>query len=213
MATLRFFHDFASPFSYLASTQVEQLSREENAVLHWHPMLLGAIFKEHGGPMVPLHTFSQAKRAYYGRDLDRCARFHGVPFQFPSRFPMNTITGLRLVLAAEQLVSGERAVALTHRIYRAYWVEDRDIASTDELASLAADVDLEPAELIAATREPAIKQALFDRTGAALAAGVFGAPSFLIEESKELVWGQDRLPLVRWLLAEAGGRPRAERTP
>jgi 2-hydroxychromene-2-carboxylate isomerase len=40
-----------------------------------------------------------------------------------------------------------------------------------------------------------VKKELVDATQAAVTAGVFGAPTWVVD-GKELFWGQDRIPLV-----------------
>ncbi|MBT6432110.1 MAG: 2-hydroxychromene-2-carboxylate isomerase, partial [Deltaproteobacteria bacterium] len=81
-----FYFDYSSPFAYLGSTQVPRLASEFNAHAVLKPVLLGAIFKAIGTPMVPVMTFPDVKRNYYGKDLDRWAEHWGVPFKFTTRF-------------------------------------------------------------------------------------------------------------------------------
>lgn len=198
MSTVRLFHDFSSPFSYLASTQIESLCQRCSAQLVWHPMLLGALFKAVGTPNVPLLDMPPAKQQFARLDMQRFADYYGVPLRFPSRFPMRTVEALRLVIAAEQHASAASAVSMTHRLYRAYWAEDRDLADREVLIALCGDCGLDPA-LVDQSSAPEIKQSLFSNTEAAVDAGVFGAPTFVIDD-RDLIWGQDRLPLVEWML-------------
>ena len=127
-------------------------------------------------------------------DMKRWAAHWGVPFNFPSRFPMNTVKALRAYLA----LPDARRAAFAHATFSAYWSEDRDIADDAVLASLIGDgADV----VLARTQAPEIKEALIQSTARAAAAGVFGAPAWVIDES-ELYWGQDRMVLVeRALLA------------
>ncbi|MCA9669302.1 MAG: 2-hydroxychromene-2-carboxylate isomerase [Myxococcales bacterium] len=193
---LRFYHDFSSPFSYLGSTQVEALAERCDLELRWHPILLGAVFKQIGTADVPLLAMSSAKQRVYGADMQRFADLYGVPFSFPTRFPMRTVTALRLLLAAPAEGQGK----LAHRIYRAFWAEDRDISDSALLVSLADEVGLDGKQLLERTGEPAIKQALFENTEQAVKAGVFGVPTFVLDEdASTLVWGQDRIALVEWM--------------
>ncbi|HUQ05006.1 MAG TPA: DsbA family protein [Kofleriaceae bacterium] len=186
--------DYSSPFAYLAATQIEALAARAGAThaLRWRPMLLGALFRDLGTPDVPLFAMPDAKRAYVSREIGRWAKWWGVDFRFPSRFPMRTVAPLRLTLLA-----GEHAPALVARIFRAYWVEDRNIADDDVLRELCADAGVDPA-LVARTGEPDVKQALVDATAEARAAGVFGAPTCIVHGAggPQLFWGQDRLELV-----------------
>jgi 2-hydroxychromene-2-carboxylate isomerase len=186
--TLELYWDFSSPFAYLGSTQAAALARRTGATLIWRPMLLGGLFKLIGQVDVPLNTWSPAKRAYYFEDMKRWAEHWGVPFRFPSRFPMNTVRALRAWLALPE----DRRDAFREAAFRAYWVEDRDLADEGVLRELlgpGAD------EVLARTQAPEIKQALIDATQRAVDAGVFGAPTWVVD-GRELFWGQDRIPLV-----------------
>lgn len=200
---LDFWFDYASPFAYLASTQIVRVAAAAGAELRWRPMLLGALFKAIGTPDVPLFAMPEAKRRYVTGELDRWARWWGVPLRFPRRFPMRTVTALRLTLLA-----GERAPALIARLFAAAWVEDRDLADPAELRALAADVGVDPARVDDAAA-PAAKAALHDATAQAVDAGVFGAPTTIVHgpDGPMAFWGQDRLELVAAALR--GWRPRA----
>ncbi|MFZ5476394.1 MAG: 2-hydroxychromene-2-carboxylate isomerase [Myxococcota bacterium] len=179
--TVEFFFDFSSPYAYLASTQVDRLDAE----VTWRPMLLGAVFQAVGTHDVPLFSFSEPKRRHAIADFSRWASRWGADFTFASRFPLRTVTPLRAFLAHPD------PVPFAHRVFRAAWVEDRDVADRAVLADLGASP-----EVLAADR----KQALFDATAYALGHGVFGAPAFLVD-GKWLFWGQDRLQLVERVLA------------
>jgi 2-hydroxychromene-2-carboxylate isomerase len=186
--TLDFYWDFSSPFAYLGSTQAEALAARTGATLRSRPMLLGAVFKAIGQVDVPIMSWSDAKRSYYFQDMMRWAEHWGVPFRFPSKFPMNSVKALRCWLALEE----SRRAAFMAATFRAYWAEGRDIsddATLRELVGTGAD------EVLARTQTQEIKDALFAATKRAIDAGVFGAPTWIVDE-KELFWGQDRIVLV-----------------
>ncbi len=179
-----FFYDFSSPFSYLASTQIEDLAARHGALVDWRPILLGGLFRSLGAPMVPIQAYSEAKRRHTRDDL--------VP-----------VTALRLAL-----LSGERVAALSHALFRAYWVEDGDLNDPAVLETALRRAGLDPA-LLDRVGEPEIKQRLIENTQGALQAGVFGAPSFLVQlhhGPPQLFFGQDRLLFVEKAL-ERGTAP------
>jgi 2-hydroxychromene-2-carboxylate isomerase len=185
-----FFYDFSSPYSYLGSTQIERVARERGARVRWRPFLLGALFKAIGTPVVPIQAASEPKRRYLSRDALDWAEYWGVPLRWPSRFPMRTVLPLRLVLAVGE---AERP-ALSHAIYRAFWADDLDISDPSVLARFC-----DAGALDRAQNDPAVKQALVDATDQAIAAGLCGAPSFLVGD--QLFWGQDRMAMVSQSLA------------
>jgi 2-hydroxychromene-2-carboxylate isomerase len=188
MNTLEIYWDFSSPFAYLGSTQAVKLAERTGATLVWRPMLLGGVFKAIGQADVPLFTWSDAKKKYYFEDMHRWAEYWGVPFKFPTRFPMGSLKAMRTYLALPE----PRRAAFREATFRAYWAEDRDIADDAVLREL---VGAEADDVLARTQDPAVKKELVDATQAAVAAGVFGAPTWVVD-GKELFWGQDRIPLV-----------------
>ena len=197
--TLEVYWDFSSPFAYLGVTQARALAARTGAKLLWRPMLLGGLFKTIGQVTVPLHTWSEAKQRYYRKDLDRWAAHWNVPFRWPSRFPMASLKAMRSWIAIEDEGQRERFMSAT---FRAYWAEDRDIADDAVLARLLGEAGADPTATAARTQEPDVKQALIAGTDAAAKAGVFGAPTWVVDGT-QLFWGQDRIPLVERALVAA----------
>lgn len=202
MKEVSFFFDFSSPFAYLASTQIESVAARAGASVRYRPFLLGALFKALGGPDVPLFSMPPVKQRHARDDMFRWADFHGVPLKFPTRFPMNTVKALRMIL---QLPEPQRA-PLLHAIFAAYWTNDRDINDDAELVELATSVGLDGANLVAGTKDDAVKAQLKSATDEAVKLGLFGAPTFMVGDL--LFWGQDRLAFVEKALQ--GWRPRGE---
>jgi 2-hydroxychromene-2-carboxylate isomerase len=192
--TLEAYWDFSSPFAYLGMTQAEALAARTGATLVSRPMLLGGLFRSIGQGDVPLASMSPAKQKHMGNDMVRWAARWGVPFRFPSRFPMTTVKALRAYLALPEA----RQRGFRDRTFRAYWAEDRDIADDAVLADLIGEG---AADVLGRTQSPEIKQGLIAATQHAVDAGVFGAPTWVVD-GKELFWGQDRLPLVERALRD-----------
>jgi len=186
--TLEVYWDFSSPFAYLGYMQARALAERTGATLVQRPMLLGAVFKQIGQPLVPLTTWPAPKQAYYVEDMTRSAVAAGLPFKFPSRFPMNSIKALRAYLALPE----ERRDLFAQATFRAYWADDRDIADDAVLSDLIGDG---ASAVLECTQAPEVKKALADATTRAISAGVFGAPTWVIDE-QDLYWGQDRAVLV-----------------
>jgi 2-hydroxychromene-2-carboxylate isomerase len=193
-APIEFYFDFTSPYAYLASTQIEALAGRFGRTVAYRPVLLGAIFKTTGG--VPL-VDAPLKGDYSRRDMERSARYLGVPFRMPSTFPVGTVNAARALLWLQAQGSG-KSVSWVHRVFRAYFAEDRNISDAAVLGELAAELGIDPAALAAGTQEPAIKDKLKTLNEQALARGVFGAPYIVVDG--EPFWGADRLPqIARWL--------------
>jgi 2-hydroxychromene-2-carboxylate isomerase len=200
--TVDVYFDVSSPFAYLALTQVPALIRA-GATVRLVPILLGALFRDIGQANVPLFAMPPPKTKYVGLEMSRWARWWGVPFVSPSKFPQRTVTAQRLaLLAAERSVDDGMRMAIA--LGRAMWAEQRDLEDDATLRALLAAEGF-PLEWLAATQDPRVKQALADNTARAQAANVFGVPTFVVDE-KYLFWGQDRLELVAKALA--GWKPK-----
>lgn len=193
---LVFFYDFSSPYAYLAATQITALAEHCGAIVDWRPILLGGLFRSIGTPMVPLESYSQPKQRFVREDLARWARYYDEPFHFQSRFPVQTVTALRLALLAGDGDSEERA-RLSLALFRCCWAQDEDINEPAVLTRVLQEVGL-PVELLARCSEPEVKAALHKNTAEAEALGVFGVPSFLVSQPAldALFFGQDRLHFV-----------------
>ena len=194
-----FFYDFASPFAYLASTQIEALAARSGAIVDWQPILLGGLFRSIGTPIVPIATYPDAKRRHSIEDMTRWAHHYGEPFHFPSRFPMTTVTALRLVLLA-----GDRIAALSQALFRAYWAADEDLEDPATLERALATCGL-PTELLGRVAEPAVKDQLRKNTEDAVRLGVFGVPTFHVTQHHGpplCFFGQDRLLFVEKALRD-----------
>lgn len=188
--SVRFFHDFSSPFSYLASTQIDAIAARHDASVEWSPILLGGLFRTIGTPNVPLLAMSKAKQAYVHRDMRAWASWWGVPFSFPTVFPIRTVLPLRVAIAEP---------AATAHLYRALWVEDRNIGDPEVVASVLFGAGLDAEALLQAATDPIIKGQLRSNTEDAQAAGACGVPTFAVDGA--LIWGQDRLDYLEAVLA------------
>ena len=195
---IRFHFDFSSPYGYLASERIEALAARHGRAVDWRPMLLGAAFKVAGTQ--PL-TSIPLKGDYARRDLPRTARFHGIEFRMPSTFPIATQAPARIVVWQRSVDPGGCA-AIVHALYRAYFIEDRDISNADIAAEVASTTGASRDGARAATDDPAIKDALRRDVDAAIAAGVFGSPFVFVDD--EPFWGFDRFEQVDRWLAQGG---------
>ena len=181
-----------SPWSYLGHARLVDLlarSRREVAVL---PVDYGRIFPQSGG--LPLAKRAPQRQAYRLVELKRFAEHLGLALNpQPRYFPVDATPSARLITAVAQQDGMAAAMALAGAVLAACWREERDIASEGTLAELLAETDLPPERLAAA--HAADTRARYDaHTQAALDAGVFGAPTYVVDG--ELFWGQDRLDFV-----------------
>ena len=190
-----FYFDFSSPYGFLASEKIEALAAKHGRGVAWHPILLGVIFKQTGA--VPLTTVP-LKGDYSRRDMARSARFHGIAgFRMPSTFPIATQAPARIALWVRSQDAALTSKVI-HALYRAFFVEDRNISDADTAADVAGTAGVDRTSARAAVDDTAMKDALRRENELAIAAGVCGSP-FIVVDS-EPFWGVDHLDQVdRWL--------------
>jgi carboxymethylenebutenolidase len=191
--TIDYFLAPQSPWTYLGHRRFVDIARRAGATVRVRPMDLGAkVFPVSGG--VPLPQRAPQRQAYRLLELERFRRFLGMPMNVKPRFfPVAADPAARLIVATDRALGPAAALELTGRILAACWAEERDIASADTLAALLAEAGLE-AGLLAASQASEVQAAYEAHTQAAIEAGVFGAPSYVI--GGEIFWGQDRLDFV-----------------
>lgn len=189
-----FYFEFSSPYGYIASQLAEDFEKRVGRPLKWRPMLLGPVFKITGqAPLVDIPL----KGEYSKRDFTRTARLHKVPYKHPEKFPINTVAGCRAFYWADDQ-DAAKARALAKALYRAYFVEGKDISAVPSVIEAARTVGLDGAKLASALEDPALKARTFKEVEAAIAAGVFGSPFFIVDG--EPFWGVDRMPMIEdWI--------------
>lgn len=192
---IEFYFDFSSPYSYIASEQIEALAARYGQTVEYKPLLLGAVFKASGG--APLTDLYGPKARYAVRDFARSAHHAGVPYRQPSRFPIASLAAKRSVVWLQQH-RPELTAPFIHAVYRAFFVDDRDISDPTVVGDIARAVGIDAQELAAGIQQPEIKDRLRAQVDQAIEAGFFGAPTIIVDG--ELFWGNDRMPQIeRWL--------------
>ena len=191
---IEFYFDFSSPYGYLASRKIDELAAQYGREVIWRPFLLGVAFKATGMtplPQVPI------KGAYHLRDFPRSAKFHGVEFRQPTRFPIPTVAPAR----AFYWLDGKdpaRAKLLARALYRAYFVDDVDISDAEKTIVVGASLGLPAPELKSGINDPSVKERTKAEVERAISRGAFGSPYIIVDG--EPFWGADRLDQIeRWL--------------
>ena len=190
MKNLEFFWDAASPYTYLASTQIPKIRERTNAQIVIRPFLLGGVFKSTGNEM-PAEI--PAKATWMLDDLKRWSQHYGVEMKMPITevaFPVRSITAMRAASAVDDADS-ERFM---HAIMAAYWARGVDIGDPTNLSNAISEAGFDAEKLMAATQDQAIKDKLRATTDEAVHRGAFGAPAMFV--GKAHFWGNDRLHFV-----------------
>ncbi len=187
--TVEFYFDVGSPTAYLAHKRLQQLRAQYGLELRYMPMLLGGVFKASGNTS-PIAIPAKGKYMLE-QDLPRFAARYGVPLSFNPHFPINTLNLMRAAIAAQQLGCDD---AYLDRVFDAIWVEKKNMGDAAVVEQVLADAGLDAGALIARSQDPAVKAELVANTEAAVARGVFGAPTLFMDGA--MYFGQDRLDFI-----------------
>ena len=193
-APIDFYFEFSSPYGYIASQLVDELAQRVGRPVTWRPMLLGPVWKITGqAPLVDIPM----KGDYSRRDFARSARLHKVAYRHPGKFPIGTVAGLRTFYWTHDR-DPKQAQSFAKALYRAYFADGRDISAAPEVIEVAKACGVDAAALAGALEDPAVKERAKREVEAAIGAGVFGSPFFVVDG--EPFWGVDRMPMLeQWI--------------
>ena len=181
MKRVTFWLDFISPYAYLAFERLPQALAGISHVVEYRPVLFAAMLQHHAhkGP-----AEIEPKRAWTFRHVHWLAARHGVPMDTPAQHPFNPLPLLRLA----QACGPNRRVV--EAIFRHAWRGGADAVDPARLAALQAELapSVDPTDV-------AVKAALKSNTDDAIARGVFGVPSFGLDDGR-MFWGLDALPML-----------------
>lgn len=179
--------EFGSNYSYLSVMRIEQEAAVRGVRVVWRPFLLGPIFKAMGWDSSPF-VLQKAKGDYVWQDMPRQCRKYGLPWQQPSQFPRRALLPMRVALLGEEQ---PWMAEYCRRVMRMNFGEDRDIDNPEAVREALEGLGVSVDELLREAASDEVKQRLRERTEAAAARGIFGAPTFFVRG--ERYWGNDRL--------------------
>lgn len=191
-AHVDYFFSVASPWTFLGSQRFIDMAHRTGATVKVRPMDFSRVMAAAGG--LPYQQRPVQRASYRQDDLARWRRRLGIPLTLePAFYPVDRTPASLAVIAARH-IGQHAALVLSHAVLRAIWQEDLDIASWELLESLADASGLNGAALMDTARTPEIAEAFRQDTEAAIAACVFGAPTWVVDG--ERFWGQDRLDFL-----------------
>jgi 2-hydroxychromene-2-carboxylate isomerase len=193
MPSIRFYFDYESPNAYLAWTQLPKLAGRHRVTVEPIPILYAALLDAHGqlGP-----GEEPAKGRWMGKNLLRKAALLGIPLNPPAFLPFNPLLALRVSMTP---LARDSRGALIDALFQAVWVRGLHVSDATVVESVANEIGLPGAALVAQAHTPEIKRQLRTQTDEAIAQGVFGVPSMLVAD--ELFWGYDDFPYLELFLA------------
>ena len=187
-----------SPWAYLGSQRFAAMAKKYGADVTIWPVDFGSVFAVSGG--LPLPKRAPQRQAYRMMELKRWREHTGVKLNLePKFFPSNEVPAAKCVIALREQGRMADAIAVAHAVMSALWTEDKNTGDPATLKSIIAGCGLDADAVIAASEAPGPADKREEYTKHAIAQGVFGAPSFVIDG--EIFWGQDRLDFVDRRLA------------
>ena len=187
-----------SPWAYLGHQRFQNILKKSGASVRVMPFDLGGkVFPISGG--LPLGQRAPQRQAYRLTELERFSKWLGAPLHLkPTFFPVSGDDAAKLIIAVDMAMGADAAMNISGAILSAVWSQQRNIADEKTLAELLHEQHL-PVACLEQTYSQAVHERYESYTQMAIDAGVFGAPSYVLDG--EIFWGQDRLDFVERALA------------
>ena len=183
-----FFFDFASPYTFIAHKKIIQFEKEKTINVKYKPVLLGGLLKLAG---IKANADIPIKARYMIRDCKISAEKNNIVFKFNNYFPILTLNLMRCVIVAENKGFERNFI---NKVFEAIWIDGLNLNDSSILEKLLKNLEINPKAFLADASDQKIKDDLKKRTEEAFSKGVFGTPSFIV--NNKLFWGQDRLEFV-----------------
>ena len=195
--TIDYYFTPQSPWTYLGHQRFSDIAEAVKATVRIFPVDLGQVFPVSGG--LPLGKRAPQRQAYRLVEMQRYSDYLKAPLNLkPAYFPVSGDDAARLIIAVDQLDGIRAAMQLGGAVFRAVWAQERHIADEKVLAEILTECGL-PAARLEQSHSQSVQERYEANTRQAIDAGVFGAPSYVIDG--EIFWGQDRLDFVERRLA------------
>ena len=180
-----FYFDFVSPYAFISFQQIKKIKFEQGFKFKLKPILLGGLHNLH---KITAPAFVPAKARFMIRDCKMVSDKYKISFKFNSYFPIKTVSLMRGVLIAE-----EDGVANEYidKIFEALWISGLNLNDQTIIDKVLKNLDINPKTFALRLSNQNIKDELKKRTQDAFEKGIFGAPTFFV--NNKVFWGQDRL--------------------
>ncbi len=190
--TIELIFDFVSPNAYLIWQPLNDLAEKHGATIEITPVFLGGMHKLTGNaPPFVRDAEVKGKNDYAMLEMNRFIARHALTkFRMNPKFPFNTITLQRMLIALEP----EKRAGFIATLLPAIWEQGLDVTDSETLGKILQDGGFDVQELATKTQDPAIKQALIDNTENAVERGAFGIPTIYVDG--EMYFGKERLDQI-----------------
>ena len=186
--SFEFYFDFISPYSFLAHKQIRKLEKKNSIKIKYKPILLGGLHNLHN---IKAPAFIPAKAKFMIRDCKMIAEKNGIKFKFNSYFPVKTVNLMRGVFIAEE---DDFKSFYIDNMFDSIWQNGFNMNDQNIIDKILKNIQVNPKTFFLRSTTQNIKEKLKNNTNEAYEKGIFGAPTFLI--NNKIFWGQDRLEFV-----------------
>ncbi|APZ51503.1 2-hydroxychromene-2-carboxylate isomerase [Salipiger abyssi] len=195
---IEYYFSPVSGYAYLGHQALMALARETGAHVRFLPIIPHQVYK--AAETVAPFDQSEVRRSYRIEDQARWARLRGLRMaKVPTHYPTCPRLAGRVILAAGRLGLDQDAISMA--CLRGVWAEGRNIADPGDLGEALRQIDMPAFELLHVAESEEIRDEADAVTERAIAAGVFGSPTYVIDG--ERFWGQDRIDFMRETLMKA----------
>ena len=186
--SFEFYFDFGSPYTFLAHKEIRKIEKENSIKIKYMPILLGDLLKSVG---VKPNADIPIKAKYMIKDCKLWAEKKNVVFKFNNYFPIVTLNLMRCVLVAEKKGFAQNFI---NKVFDAIWEDGLNLNDNIIVEKLLKNIGINAKKLLMESVDNKIKDELKKRTDEAYKKGIFGSPSFIV--NNKIFWGQDRLEFV-----------------
>ncbi len=199
METITYFYAPISGYAYLGEQRLMGIAAEAGAKVDFQPVDIHKVFAAAGATPPPKQ--SQTRLNYRYMDLRRSAERLGLPINpKPKHWPVPVELPARIVHAAQALNMEPHTVSFA--MLEAVYARELNLSDHDVVEELVNSLPLDGGALWAEAMSEASLNRYASATEAAIAKGVLGSPTYVLEG--EMFFGQDRLDMLAWRLGVTG---------
>lgn len=194
--SVQYYFSLHSPWTYLGNGLFHDIARRHGVTIDYRPMPLRSVFDETGG--LPLPKRHPVRQRYRLVDLQRWRERRGLPLVLePKHFPFDPSLADRVAIAI--VATGQSPAGFIADVMAGVWAREDDMRLPEAIRACLDRAGLNADVLLAQAESEPIRQRYEAMLQEAVEAGVFGAPSYVLDG--EVFWGQDRLELLDSALA------------
>ena len=183
--TFEFYFDFVSPYSFIAHKEIRKLEKKNLIKVRYKPVLLGGLHNLHG---IKAPAFIPSKAKFMIKDCKLITEKKRISFKFNSYFPIKTLNLMRGSLVAEEDNFQNYYI---DKIFDSIWKDGLNMDDQSIIDKILKNINVNPKTFFLRANSENVKNLLKKKTSEAFDKGIFGAPTFFV--NNKIFWGQDRL--------------------